>query len=162
MKHNIENVILHKLGNTVEEKKSIAMILDGKMFETKLREEILKGKKLANIMEDANNDLSIEQVISETKSCFEKYLETWGKDNVIRKNGNIMWKPLQWMWNKNRNILQKYLRLTEFLSLPSVYTQHTGKDHIFHDGLTLGYIRWLYQQKIEELTKFMKEVFPVI
>ncbi|HDZ17535.1 hypothetical protein LCGC14_1050750 [marine sediment metagenome] len=162
LKHNIENVILHKLGNTAEEKKSIAMILDGKMFETKLRQEILKGKKLANIMKDANNDLSIEQVISETKSCFEKYLETWGIDNVIRKNGDIMWKPLQWMWNKNRKILQEYIKLTEILSLPSVYTQQTGKNHIYQEGLTLGYIRWLYQQKIVDLTKFMKEVFPVI
>ena len=162
LKHNIENVILHKLGNTAEEKKSIAMILDGKMFETKLREEIIKGKKFANIMEDANNDLSIEQVISETKSCFEKYLETWGIDNVIRKNGDIMWKPLQWMWNKNRKILQEYIKLTEILSLPSVYTQQTGKNHIYQEGLTLGYIRWLYQQKIVDLTKFMKEVFPVI
>ena len=95
-------------------------------------------------------------------SCFEKYLETWGIDNVIRKNGNIMWKPLQWMWNKNKKIFQEYIKLTEILSLPSVYTQQTGKNHIYQEGLTLGYIRWLYQQKIVDLTKFMKEVFPVI
>ncbi|MHA2038023.1 MAG: AAA family ATPase, partial [Promethearchaeota archaeon] len=37
LRNNIENIIINKLGENQEEKKSIAMILDGKMFESKLR-----------------------------------------------------------------------------------------------------------------------------
>jgi len=162
LKNNIENVILNKLGNTPEEKKSIAMILDGKMFESKLKEELIKKKYIKKGYESNLKDFSIEQVISKTKLCFNKYIKTWGKDNTIKKNGNIMWKPLQWMWNKNRKILQEYIQLTEFLSLPVKYKQETGKDHIYNEELTLYYIRWLYQQKTEDLTKFMTQIFPVL
>jgi len=162
IKHNIENVIINKLGNNPEEKKSIAMILDGKMFEQKLREELLKLKKLTIIWDDKNTESSLEQITSKAKACFDKYLETWGKDNMLRKNGTVMWKPIQWMWNKHRSILQNYLKLTELLSLPAKYNKTTGKEHTYQEGLTLAYIRWLYQQNIENLTKLMIEVFPVI
>ncbi|MFX0136749.1 MAG: AAA family ATPase, partial [Candidatus Hodarchaeota archaeon] len=162
LKNNIENVILNKLGNTTEEKKSIAMILDGKMFESKLREELIKKEYIREEYESNLKDFSIEQIISKTKLCFDKYIKTWGKDNTIKKNGNIMWKPLQWMWNKNRKIIQEYVQLTEFLSLPIKYKQETGKDHIYNEELTLYYIRWLYQQKTKELTNFMTQIFPVL
>ncbi|MFX0105558.1 MAG: hypothetical protein ACFE75_08710, partial [Candidatus Hodarchaeota archaeon] len=141
---------------------SIAMILDGKMFESKLKEELIKRKYSTAEYERNLKDFSIEQIISKTKLCFDNYIETWGKGNTIKKNGNVMWKPMQWMWNKNRKILQEYIQLTEFLSLPVKYKQETGKDHIYNEELTLYYIRWLYQQKIEDLTKFMTKIFPVL
>jgi len=162
LKNNIENVILNKLGNTPEEKKSIAMILDGKMFESKLKEELINKASLTRVGEEAIDNFSVDQIILKTKSCFDKYIKTWGKGNTIKKNGNIMWKPLQWMWNKNRLILQEYIKLTELLRLPVIYKQETGKDYIYNEVLTLNYIRWLYQQKIEELTNFMVKIFPVI
>ena len=37
LRYNIENVIINKLGENQEEKKSIAMILDGKLFEDNLK-----------------------------------------------------------------------------------------------------------------------------
>ena len=162
LKNNIESVILNKLGNTPEEKKSIAMILDGKMFENKLREELIAKKEVTIEVEKNINSISIEKIVINTKTCFDNYIKTWGRGNTIKKNGCIMWKPLQWMWNKNRKILQEYVRLTKFQSLPKSYKQETGKDYIYNDELTLNYIRWLYQQKTEELTNFMTKVFPVL
>ena len=162
LKNNIENVIINKLGNNPEEKKSIAMILDGKMFESKLKEELIKKKEVKVLKKNNFDENSIDKIILKVRSCFETYIKTWGIGNTINKNGNIMWKPIQWMWNRNRNILQDYFKLTELVNLPTIYKQITNKDYIYNEELTLNYIRWLYQQKKEELRKFMTESFPVL
>ena len=162
LKNNIENVIINKLGNNPEEKKSIAMILDGKMFESKLKEELIKKKDVKVLKKNNFDENSIDKIILKVRSCFETYIKTWGIGNTINKNGNIMWKPIQWMWNRNRNILQDYFKLTELVNLPTIYKQITNKDYIYNEELTLNYIRWLYQQKKEELRKFMTESFPVL
>ncbi len=162
LKHNIENVIINKLGTTTEEKKSIAMILDGKMFETKLREQLVN--KTTSILK-GNSILdkdSLEQILNETKACFAEYITKYGRNNTFYYNGRILWKLIDWMWRNKKEILQRYFQLTESLNLQTEYKQQLGRNYMYNGNITLRYIKWIYQQKPEELKKFMEESFPVI
>jgi len=162
IKHNIENVIINRLGTTSEEKKSIAMIMDGKMFETKLKEELVEKKNVKLVWENRIDDYPVEQVLRKTKTSVTNYIEKYGQNNALKYNGRIMWKLIQWMWMHNRKIFQEYVKLTEILSLPQQYKQQTGKHYIYNGEITLSYIKWIYQQKPEELSKIMKEIYPVL
>jgi len=164
LKNNIENVIINKLGNTPEEKKSIAMILDGKMFESKIREELQEKKKPKELISEVNLELkneNIDKIILQTKRCFEDYIEKYGVKNAFRYNGIVMWKVLHWMWKNNRETFQNYIKLTEMFNLPQKYKEQTGKSYFFNENITLSYIRWIYQNHVEFLTKIIREVFPV-
>jgi hypothetical protein len=57
LRHNIENIIINKLGENQEEKKSIAMILDGKMFESKLR-GLLNPESNSKVVHEEEIELS--------------------------------------------------------------------------------------------------------
>ncbi|TFG25194.1 MAG: AAA family ATPase [Promethearchaeota archaeon] len=162
LKHNIENVIINKLGTTDEEKRSIAMILDGKMFETKLRDQLIS--KTTSIMNGKSivDKESIEQTLVKTRECISDYISKYGHSNAFRYNGRILWKLLDWMWRNNRKILQNYFKLTETLNLHEKYKQQQGKNHIHNGSLTLSYIKWIYQKNVDNLKKFMEEDFPVI
>ncbi|MHA1105637.1 MAG: AAA family ATPase [Promethearchaeota archaeon] len=162
LKHNIENVIINKLGTTTEEKKSIAMILDGKMFETKLKEQLIsKTTSLMNVECTIDKD-SLDQILTDTKECIADYISKYGRSNAFRYNGRIMWKFIKWMWlNKKKNLLN-YFQLTEFLNLHTQYKQQTGKNYIHNGNITLSYIQWLYQQRPDDLKKLMEEDYPVL
>ena len=162
LKNNIENVIINRLGTTPEEKKSIAMILDGKMFEKRLKEELDEKQKVKLVIEKNNSDFPIDQVLIDTKKGISNYIEIYGQGNAIRYNGRIMWKLLYWMWMHNRKIFQEYIKLTEILNLPQQYKQETGKDYIYNCEITLSYIKWVYQNKSAELSKLMKEIYPIL
>ncbi|MHA1670008.1 MAG: AAA family ATPase [Promethearchaeota archaeon] len=161
LKHNIENVIINKLGTTTEEKRSIAMILDGKMFETKLKEELIS--KTTSIMtgESIIDKDSLDQILTDTKACVANYISKYGQSNAFRFNGGILWKLIQWMWLNKKKTLQDYFQLTKFLNLHTQYKQQTGKNYIYNGNITLSYIKWIYRQKSEDLKKFMDE-YPVL
>ena len=162
LKHNIENVIINKLGTTDEEKRSIAMILDGKMFETKLRDQLIsKTTSIINGKSIVDKE-SIDQILVKTRECISDYISKYGRSNAFRYNGRILWKLLDWMWRNNRKILQNYFKLTESLNLHEKYKQQQGKNHIHNGSLTLSYIKWIYQKNVDDLKKFMEEDFPVI
>ena len=162
LKHNIENVIINKLGTTDEEKRSIAMILDGKMFETKLRDQLInKTTSIINGKSIVNKE-SIEQILVKTRECISNYISIYGRSNAFRYNGRILWKLLDWMWRNNRKILQDYFKLTESLNLHEKYKRELGKNHIHNGSLTLSYIKWIYQKNMDDLKKFIEEDFPVI
>jgi GTPase SAR1 family protein len=163
LKNNIENVIINKLGTTPEEKKSIAMILDGKMFESKIRDELEERKPVELIWEndvDITNE-KVSEVIELTKKCFQDYIEKYGIKNTFKYDGLIMWKVIHWMWMHNRETFQKYFKLTEMFNLPYQFREETGKDYLYNGNITLTYIRWIYQENLETLTKIIKEIFPV-
>jgi len=165
LKNNIENVIINKLGNTPEEKKSIAMILDGKMFESKIREELQEKKQKNKLILEENLEITDEntnKIILQTKKCFKDYIDKYGIKNTFRYNGFVMWKVLHWMWLQNRKIFQQYIKLTEMFNLPHQYKKETGKTHIYNEDITLSYIRWIYQNNLEFLTKIIKEIFPIM
>lgn len=160
IKHNIENVIINKLGTTTEEKKTIAMILDGKMFETKLKNELIsKTTSLVNVGDIIDKD-SIDKILINTKKCVAEYIDKYGQSNAFRYNGQIMWKLIQWMWLNKKELLREYFHLTEFLNLHMDYKQETNKNYIYNGKITLSYIKWLYQKKSEDLKKFM-DAYPV-
>jgi len=165
LKNNIESVIINKLGTTPEEKKSIAMILDGKMFESKIREELCEKQQPIELIAQNNIEIVNEntnKIISETKECFQDYIEKYGIKNTFRYNGLIMWKVLHWMWMHKRETLQQYIKLTEVFNLPDQYNKETGKEYIYNRKITLSYIRWIYQNNLEFLTKIIKEIFPIV
>ncbi|MHA1193815.1 MAG: AAA family ATPase, partial [Promethearchaeota archaeon] len=162
LKHNIENVIINKLGTTTEEKKSIAMILDGKMFETKLKEQLIsKTTSLMNVECTIDKD-SLDQILTDTKECIADYINKYGRSNAFRYNGRIMWKFIKWMWLNKKKTLLNYFQLTEFLNLHTQYKQQTGKNYIHNGNITLSYIQWLYQQRPDDLKKLMEEDYPVL
>lgn len=163
LKNNIENVIINKLGTTPEEKKSIAMILDGKMLESKIREELEESKPVELIKESIFEikDETVNQIISLTKVCFKDYIDKYGIKNTFKFNGLIMWKVIHWMWMHNRKTFQQYIQLTEMFNLPYRYKEETGKSHLYNGGITLSYIKWIYQKNSEILNKIIKEIFPV-
>ena len=165
LKNNIENVIINKLGNSPEEKKSIAMILDGKMFESKIREELREKKRSVKLIWEENIEISSEitnKIINQTKKNFQDYIEKYGIKNTFRHNGLVMWKVLHWMWMRDRKTLQQYIKLTEMFNLPDRYKKETGKAHIYNENITLSYIRWIYQKNLEFLTKIIKQIFPIV
>jgi MoxR-like ATPase len=148
LKRNIENVIINKLGETSEEKKSIAMILDGKMFEK-------------NLMSELSNQNEVDRILINMKSCISDYLKLYGEQRTLKKNGDIRWVFLKWLWINKRNAFQEYFKLSEKIQHHEIYKEKTGKDHIFRGNITLGYVRWLYRHREKELAEFMKQIFPV-
>ncbi len=161
LKHNIENMIINKLGTTTEEKKSIAMILDGKMFETKLKQELISNTTSIMTVEGMIDKDSLDQIISDTKACIADYISKYGKSNAVRYNGTILWKLITWMWLNKRETLQNYFKLTEFVNLHTEYKQLQEKNYMYNGNITLSYIKWIYRQKSEELKRFMDE-YPVL
>ncbi len=161
LKNNIENTIINKLGETPEEKKSIAMILDGKMFESKLRSELIKiVDKLKLKEENVEEDGKINEVLN-MKICVNEYVEKFGRSNALKKNGDILWKFLYWLWKNEKKILQDYFKLTERIEYNKIYKEMTGKSHIYGGEITLSYIKWLYRNKRKELFIFMKQLYPI-
>jgi len=167
LKNNIENIIVNKLGENQEEKKSIAMILDGKMFESKLKTLLTppketKIRKLTvkpiriEVSEDKNN------IVKYMKISINDYIRLFGRSNAFKKNGEIMWKCLLWLWKLRRRALQDYIRLTENLEYHEFYKKDTGKSHLYRGNVTLRFIKWLFQQKRTELQIFMKQILPVL
>ncbi len=163
LRHNIKNIIINKLGENQEEKKSIAMILDGKMFESKLR-GVLTFEGNSKVLREEEIDLSEAEehkIISIMKKHVNKYIQFYSEDKVLKKNGEIMWKFIDWFWCYNRKILRKYIHLTIKVDLNELYRKNTGKNYLFRGEITLSYIRWLYRNKKQELVNFMKNTCPI-
>lgn len=164
LRNNIENIIINKLGENQEEKKSIAMILDGKMFEQKIKNLIRNGRDV-DIVQD--NDIEITEVeekkiVTIMKKHIEKYLQFYGKMNAFNKNEDIKWKFFEWFWRYNRKILRDYILLTKKVELHKLYRNETGKNYLYRGEITLSYIQWLYREKKQELLNFMKRLYPII
>ena len=162
IKQNIENVIINKLGENQEEKKSIAMILDGKMFESKLRgiltnTEIIEVQS-PNLSPNYQESFAIENM----KKSVDNYINKFGRSNAFKENGVFKWKIFEYFWRNRRNILQNYFKLTEKADLHKDYKQNTGNNYIYRNSITLKYIKWLFQQKQNELYIFMKQICPII
>lgn len=169
LKHNIENAIINKIGDTPEEKKSIAMILDGKMFEKRLKEEILgvkeepkKPKIEVSVVQGATTDAVVRTVLYNMKYQLTEYIKRFGRGRTIRNNGYIMWKPLQWIWAHNKKYLQDYFKLTEIQNFHIDFKAQTRSNHLYGGIVTLRYIKWVYSQKPNELIHFMKHTYPVL
>ena len=163
LRHNIENIIINKLGENQEEKKSIAMILDGKMFEEKLN-KLLRPDGKSNISQEIEIDLTEEEEnknITAMKKHVDKYIQFYGSTGVFKKDGNIMWKFIEWFWCYNRNILRNYILLTRKIGLHKLYSKSTRKNYLYNGEITLSYIRWLYQNKKQELMNFMNVECPI-
>ncbi|TFF99891.1 MAG: AAA family ATPase [Promethearchaeota archaeon] len=168
---NIKNCIIHKLGDTVEERKSIAMILDGKMFKQKLGAILtgdspkLQKKSSKKIKESKSYPESLKDdeisVIERMKRAKNDYIKKYGYGQIFRKNGEFMWKFFEWMWNFKREILRNYIKLTENLDFHRIYKSTTGKNHIYRGKITLKYIHWIYKHKNYDLVIFMKRFYPV-
>jgi hypothetical protein len=164
LRHNIENIIINKLGENQEEKKSIAMILDGKMFEEKLN-KLLKPEGTSNVSREVEIDLTEEEEnknIVLMKKHVDKYIQFYGRASVFKKNGSIMWKFFEWFWCYNRKILRDYIQLTRKLGLHKLYSKTTSKNYLYNGKITLSYIRWLYQNKKQELMNFIIKECPII
>lgn len=164
LRYNIENVIINKLGENQEEKKSIAMILDGKLFEDNL-------KKYLNIRSDVKScvkaGLSSQRapeakIISNFKSKVEKYVFELGNGKYKNKNGSLMWKFFKWFWQEYRTSLKDYIQLTEKLGYHKVYQESTGHSHLYNGEITLSYIKWLYRNRNKDLMDFMRRTCPVL
>lgn len=163
IKCNIENVIINKLGETQEEKKSIALLLDGKMFESKIRSmlspepESAAPKPSTQLM----NATEIE-IINKVKKRVKEYSHLQGNVKFIKNNGVPMWKFFEWFWYNHKKIIQQYFQLTEKLNYDKLYKKETGKNYRYNDVITLKYIRWLYRNKNKDLMFFMKQLFPIL
>ena len=169
LNENIKNGIIHKLGDTVEERKSIAMILDGKMFKQKLR-SILNGEEQI----DQRSTKRIEKngviktlkqsqrnAINDMIQAKNEYIKRWGTGQIFRKNGELMWKFLEWMWKHKREVLRNYMVLTEKLEYHKKYKRSTGKNHMYRGKITLKFIHWVYKHKNYDLVIFMKRLHPI-
>ena len=164
LRHNIQNVIINKLGENQEEKKSIAMILDGKMFEDKLRRILVpEVKKKAP---EKNFDIKLEnnekRIVDIMRINIRNYTQLKGKYSIINTNKRISWIFFEWFWQHKRMDLKNYIQLTEKLELHMNYKKCTGKNHRYQGQITLRYIRWLYQKKNKELIHFMKVTCPIL
>ncbi len=164
LRYNIENIIINKLGENQEEKKSIAMILDGKLFEDNL-------KKYLNLRSDVKSDIKAgiilqrapeAKVISNFKSKVEKYVFELGNGKYKNKSGSLMWKFFEWFWKEHRTSLKDYLQLTEKLGYHKVYKESTGHSHLYNGEITFAFIKWLYRSKNKDLMDFMRRTCPVL
>jgi len=164
LRYNIENIIINKLGENQEEKKSIAMILDGKLFEDNL-------KKYLNPRSDVKSDIKAgiilqrapeAKVISNFKSKVEKYVFELGNGKYKNKSGSLMWKFFEWFWKEHRTSLKDYLQLTEKLGYHKVYKESTGHSHLYNGEITFTFIKWLYRSKNKDLMDFMRRTCPVL
>ncbi len=163
LRYNIENIIINKLGENQEEKKSIAMILDGKLFEDNL-------KKYLVLNSDAKSSVKAclitprapeTKIIRNFKSKVEKYVFELGNGKYKNKNGNLMWKFFDWFWQEHRTSLKDYIQLTEKLGYHKVYKESTGHNHLYNGEITFAFIKWLYRSKNKDLMDFMRRTCPV-
>jgi len=164
LRYNIENIIINKLGENQEEKKSIAMILDGKLFEDNL-------KKYLTLTSDVKSDIipgiilqraPEAKIISNFKSKVEKYVFELGNEKYKNKSGSLMWKFFEWFWKEHRTSLKDYLQLTEKMGYHKVYKESTSHSHLYNGEITLLYIKWLYRSKNKDLMDFMRRTCPVL
>ena len=164
LRYNIENVIINKLGENQEEKKSIAMILDGKLFEDNL-------KKYLNPRSDVKSDIKAgiilqrapeAKIISNFKSKVEQYVFELGNEKYKNKSGSLMWKFFEWFWKEHRTSLKDYIQLTEKMGYDKVYKETTEHNHLYKGEITLLYIKWLYRSKNKDLMDFMRRTCPVL
>jgi Holliday junction resolvasome RuvABC ATP-dependent DNA helicase subunit len=164
IRHNIENIIINKLGENQEEKKSIAMILDGKMFEQKIKDLIRSEGRSESIQEEKIKMTIVDenQIVTDMKKQVDIYIQSYGKENVIKKNEEIMWKFLFWFWSSNRKILRDYIQLTRKWGLHEMYKNETGKNYQYRGEITLNYIKWLYRMKRQDLMNFVTKLYPIL
>ncbi|KKN30099.1 hypothetical protein LCGC14_0837510 [marine sediment metagenome] len=162
LRNNIENIIINKLGENQEEKKSIAMILDGKMFEEKLKNHLRSGDSKTQNEEIDLKKVEELRIVATMKKHVSNYIKVYGREKALKKNGEILWKLLEWFWYNNRKILRDYIQITKKLELDGLYRKITGKNFKYGGEVTLSYIRWLYRQKKVDLSKFMKYKYPVL
>ncbi len=162
LRNNIENIIINKLGENQEEKKSIAMILDGKMFEEKLKNYLRSGDSKTQPDEIDLTKVEEQKIVATMKQHVSKYIQFYGRDKALKKNGDILWKLLEWFWFNNRKILRGYIQITKNIALDELYRKITGKNFKYRGEVTLNYIRWLFRQKQHDLSKFMKDTYPVL
>ncbi len=164
LRYNIENVIINKLGENQEEKKSIAMILDGKLFEDNLKKYLVPSS-------DAKSGLKTylisprapeAKIISNFKSKVEKYVFELGNGKYKNENGSLMWKFFDWFWHQHRTSLKDYIQLTEKLGYHKVYKENTRRNHLYNGEITFRYIKWLYRNKNKDLMDFMRRICPVL
>jgi len=163
LRHNIENIIINKLGENQEEKKSIAMILDGKMFESKLRGLLSPEGNSKDVHREKIDliDEGEQKIITNMRKHVNKYIQLYNEKDVLNKNGEIKWKFIEWFWCYNRKILRDYFLLTRKLDLHEVYRKDTGKNYIYRGDITLSYIKWLYRFEKQDLMNFMKKTCPI-
>lgn len=163
LRHNIENIIINKLGENQEEKKSIAMILDGKMFEEKLR-SLLKPEEKPIVSQKAVINLANDEeqkIVTIMKRHVDNHIQSYSKTSVFKKNGAIKWIFFEWFWRYKRKFLRDYISLTRKLGMDNLYSKSTGKNYLYNGEITLSYIRWLYRYKNQELMIFMKKECPI-
>ena len=96
------------------------------------------------------------------KQHVSKYIQFFGRDKALKKIGDILWKLLEWFWFNNRKILRGYIQITKNIALDELYRKITGKNFKYRGEVTLNYIRWLYRQRKLDLSKFMKDTYPVL
>ncbi|MFX1343690.1 MAG: AAA family ATPase [Promethearchaeota archaeon] len=163
LRHNIENIIINKLGENQEEKKSIAMILDGKMFEKKLS-NLLKPQEEPLIFQEVEKisfEVEEQKTVAFMKKHVENFIRSYRITSVLKKNGVVLWKFIEWFWRYHKKILRDYIHLTSKLGLHKLYSRSTGKNYLYNGEITLNYIKWLYQHQNKELMHFMKNICPL-
>ena len=162
--YNIENIIINKLGENQEEKKSIAMILDGKLFEENLRKKLVPNSTVkTKVYRDSVLPRAPEEkIISNFKSKVEKYVFELGNEKFKNKSGSLMWKFFDWFWHNHRTALKDYIRLTEKLGYHKDYKSTTGHNHLYGGEITFAYIKWLYRNRNKALMDFMRRFCPVL
>ncbi|MBD3197083.1 MAG: AAA domain-containing protein [Candidatus Lokiarchaeota archaeon] len=162
LKHNIQNMIINKLADTQEEKKSVVMILDGKMFETKLKEELspIKKKSKAKPIKEIT-ELETD-ILIEMKQKVEEYIQNFGRDKLVNSKNKVMWKFVYWLWRNHQNVLLEYIRLTEEYKFHEIYQKQVKKTHTHNGKITLRYIKWLYRSNQNYLDVFMKRLSPIL
>lgn len=162
LKNTIENVIINKLGDTQEEKKSIAMILDGKMFEQRLKDCIIGKKQEKSIKHHKNQKLDECKAILTMKNAVEFYISRFGKNNIYNNNHQIMWKFIYWLWRNYKNEFTEYFKLGVELKWWENYKKRTGKEHIYRGDITLKYLKWLFRSNKGYFEQYMKNYFPIL
>ena len=164
LRYNIENIIINKLGENQEEKKSIAMILDGKLFEDNLKKCLTQNYDIkSDLKKELISPRATEaKIISNFKSKVEKYVFELENGKFKNKNGSLMWKFFDWFWQHHRTSLKNYIQLTEKLGYHKAYKEFSGLSHLYHGEITLSYIKWLYRNKNKDLMDFMRRICPVL
>jgi hypothetical protein len=138
------------------EKKSIAMILDGKLFEDNLR-KYLNPQTEIDLGLKGNLDpprAPESKIVNNFRSKVEKYVFELENAKYKNKNGSLMWKFFDWFWQHDRTALKDYIH--------EVYNESTGNSHLHNGEITLTYIKWLYRNKNKDLMDFMRRICPVL
>lgn len=172
LRNNIEDMIVNKLGEFPEEKKSIATLLSGLMFESKIKRAIANWQAAKKTKKTGTTTKTISKVDSELKTDsfiikkmkgeVENFIKARGEGDFIQKNGVIKWIPLQNLWDNKRSLTQAYFKLTNKTDLPALYKKATEKDYVYNGKITISYLRWIRKEKPKQLYNFMKKVRPVL